>query len=233
MNKAKALIALGVIVVVAAASGALWWMNENGRMGTQEAETTTLAQTEATTQQSTTEPMAEETTTEAPSVSKDEISNFLTTFSNVYFAEGSGSFDSKNAKPYDLLLFAFLHTRNTDKAAIRYKNEEDSIGGYMGISIEKANEVLDSYLGLVVDAESIYTENDYEFFRYEDGCFWTPAADGMGYSNYCIADSVAASGKTIVVQFTVYSSGEKYASGEARIRTTDEGMKLDLYKITF
>ena len=43
MNKAKALIALGVIVVVAAASGALWWMNENGRMGTQEAETTTLA----------------------------------------------------------------------------------------------------------------------------------------------------------------------------------------------
>lgn len=233
MNKAKALIALGVIVVVAAASGALWWMNENGKMGTDEPETTTLFQAEVSTQQSTTEAPAEETTTSAPSVSKDEISNFLTTFSNVYFAEGSGSFDSKNAKPYDLLLFAFLHTKNTDKSAIKYENRDDAIGSYMGISIEKANEVLDSYLGLVVDAESVYTENDYEFFMYENGCFWTPAADGVGYSNYCIADSVITSEDSIIVQFTVFSGTEKYASGEARIKTADDGFRLDLYKIRY
>lgn len=233
MNKAKALFALGVIAVVAAASGALWWMNESGRMGTDEPEVTTSCTAEATTQQSTTQAPAEETTTAAPAVSEDEINNFLTTFSNVYFAEGSGSFDSKNAKPYELLLFAFLHTKNTDRAAIMSKKEDDAIGSYMGISIEKANEVLDSYLGLVVDAESVYTENDYEFFRYEDGCFWTPAADGVGYSNYCIADSVVTSGDSIIVQFTVFSGTEKYASGEARIKTADDGFRLDLYKIRY
>ena len=143
-------------------------------MGTDEPEVTTSSTAEATTQQSTTQAPAEETTTAAPAVSEDEINNFLTTFSNVYFAEGSGSFDSKNAKPYELLLFAFLHTKNTDRAAIMSKNEDDAIGSYMGISIEKANEVLDSYLGLVVDAESVYTENNYKFFRYKNNfiqCF--------------------------------------------------------------
>ena len=42
MNKAKALFALGIIVVVAATTGALLMLNENGKLGNSQSETTTV-----------------------------------------------------------------------------------------------------------------------------------------------------------------------------------------------
>ena len=233
MNKAKALFALGIIVVVAATTGALLMLNENGKLGNSQSETTTVQQTEYNTVQTTTEAQTTEIAEETTLFSDDEINSFLTVFSNVYFAEQKGSFSAKAADPYDLLLFAFLHTRNTDKAAITTKQADDAIGWYSCISIEKVNNVLDEYFGLVVDAESVFTENDYDFFRYENGYFMTPAADGLAYRNYCVSDSVVRSGDSIIVQFTVYSGNDKYASGEARIKTSENGMRLDLYKVRF
>ena len=142
---------------------------------------TTTVQT--TTEAQTTEVQTTEKEEESTLFSDDEIENFLSVFANYYFAEQSGSFNSKDYDPYDLILFAYTYTKHTDKLSVKAKNEDDNIGIYMGISIEKVNEVLDEYFGLVVDAESAYTENDYEFFRYEDGYFWTPAADGVGFTN--------------------------------------------------
>lgn len=236
MNKAKALFAAGIIVVVAAASGALWYLNENGRIGT---ETTTAAQTtiadynyENKTEKNTT---AETTTVKAEPASaytKDEINNFLSVFSNVYFAEQSG-FNSKNYSDYDLLLFAFLHIKNTDKSAVVTEIRDDDIIYYSGVSIEKVNTVLDEYFGLVVDAQSVYTEQDHLFFLYENGMFYTPAGDGLSYNNRCEATSVAYSGDNIIVQFTIYAGNEKYATGEARIKASESGLKLDLYKVYF
>lgn len=245
MNKAKALFAAGIIVVVAAASASLYYLNESGKIGKEpQSDADSPAYEEYDDSYDNKNPQSEDKTTQAQtttenndensqSVEKDEINEFLSVFSNVYFAEQKGSFDADGCTDYELVLFAYLHIRNTDKASVVSEKRDDSIVYYSGVPFDKVNDVLDKYFGLSVSAESVYNENDYEFFRYENGYFYTPSADGLGYTNTCVADSVAYSGDNIIVQFTVYASEDKYATGEARIKLTDNGMKLDLYRISF
>lgn len=249
MKKTKALFAAMIIVVVAAASAGLWYLNENGKLGTEKE-----SQPETTVNQQENDENAEdkipavndgnnaekETTTERQSeeettaqVNDYEVDDFLSTFSKVYFAESTGEFSIDSCSDYELIMFAYLHIKNTDKSLLGQEERDDDIVYYTTVAYDDINSVIEKYIGVSVDKESVFTENDYEFFRYEDGYFYTPSADGLAYKNICEANYVSASGDIITVEFTVYSGGAKYAAGEAKIRIAEDGMKLQYYSVDF
>lgn len=249
MKKTKALFAAMIIVVVAAASAGLWYLNENGKLtGEDESQVQTTVDSQdnygngadnhdkdnnetANDTETTTNGKSEETT--VADVDNADVEEFLSTFSKVYFAETGGTFNINSYSDYDLIMFAYLHIKNTDRSLLGQETKNDSIGAYTTIAYDDINSAVQKYFGVSVAKNSVFTENDYDFFRYEDGYFYTPAADGVGYTNTCKADYVSVSGDEITVEFTVYSDAEKYASGEAKIRMTDDGMKLLYYSIVF
>ena len=243
MKKAKALFAIGIIVIVSGASVALWQLNDNGLI---ENETTTVYSEETKTTekaQETENKNQEENKTENKTeenasateikleFSETELNDFLTTFSKVYFAEKGTAFKSNKYNTYDMILFAFSHIRCTYPSQITLEQRDDSIKYYNGVSAEKVNEVLDRYFGITVSEESVYTENSYAFFSYSDGYFYTPATDGLAYINNAVVRSAEQDGNYIIAQFDIYSDGEFYAEGEAKIRQDKDGMKLVFYSV--
>ena len=244
MKKAKALFAIGIIVIVSGASVALWQLNDNGLI---ENETTTVYSEETKTtekaQETENKNQEEENKTENKTeenesatekkleFSETEINDFLTTFSKVYFAEKGKAFNINKYNTYDMILFAFSHIRCTYPSQITLEQRDDSIKYYNGVSAEKVNEVLDRYFGITVSEESVYTENSYAFFSYSDGYFYTPATDGLAYINNTVVRSAEQDGNYIIAQFDIYSDGEYYAEGEAKIRQDKDGMKLVFYSV--
>lgn len=198
----------------------------------------------------TTLPESEKTTApeqEQQTYDRTNINEFLSVFSRVYFAENE-PYSYESHSNYTVLRFAYSHIFRTDRSLITTMQKDDSIGYYFGVSIEDVNEVLKEYLGITVSRESVYTENAYAFFKYEDGYFYTPAAEGIGYTNLAIADSVKAKdgeSDVISVSFTVYSgsvrtdmssddaaeNGKKYASGTAELKKSGNSYILKSYKI--
>ena len=242
MNKAKAIFAAGMIIVVAGSSAALWYLNDKGIIGNESTTTAYVeenenyddaekndAQPENDKNDSQNQPQTEPD--EKTQVPESEINEFLSTFSKVYFTEQGASFDINNCSDYDLILFAFSHIRSTDKSLITLEQRDDSIMYYNGISAEKVNEVLNEYFGISVAQESVYTENSYAFFSYSDGYFYTPAADGLAYKNNTVVNSVECENDQMTVKFTVYSGDAFYADGEAKIQLENDEMKLVYYTV--
>lgn len=207
-------------------------------------------ETTTSSDEETTVPESEKTTAsgkEQQSYDRTNINEFLSVFSRVYFAENT-PYSYGNYSNYDVLRFAYSHIFRTDRDSIVTKKTADNIGYYFGVSFDDVNEVLKDYLGITVSRESVYTENTYAFFKYEDGYFYTPAAEGIGYTNLAIADSVKekdGNSDVISVSFTVYSdsvrtdmspeeaagNGEKYASGTAELKKSGNSYILRSYKI--
>ena len=248
MNKAKALFSGVMILVVAGASAACWYLNDQGLLGNPQSPTTEAYVEYENNNNNNNENdnnyvdkndnevnKDEETTTSAakedvPEISKDAVNDFLSVFSKVYFSE-NGKYTSESKNDYELIRFAYSHIKRTDNESVKIRQIDDNIRYYSCVSAEKVNEVLEKYLGVTVSEESVYTENDYAFFKYADGDFMTPAADGLPYINTCVSDSVNLSGDIIEVRFTVYSGEDKYATGEAEIKITDDGMQLAYYHL--
>lgn len=282
MRKAKGLFAVAVILIVAGASGALWYLHDAGRLGGEkESEHRSIIWREdednavekdrndtndgksdsvdvpiavGTTNTNANDSetiLAEHTTTNPGNLNTDEneidhvsVNEFLSIFSRVYFAE-SQPYAGGSGSSYERIRFAYSHLRRTDKSVIVTKEEDDDVRYYNGVSIEDVNNVLEKYLGVSVGRESVYTENDYMFFKFEDGVFYTPATDGVGYTNLAVADTITADGERINVDFTIYSAGvdctmtsetaektgEKYKSGSATLRITNHGYILDAYSV--
>ncbi|MCD7773993.1 MAG: hypothetical protein LUH40_00220 [Clostridiales bacterium] len=175
----------------------------------------------------------------------EDINTFLSAFSLVYFAESDEGYSSSNYSTYELIRFAYSHIKRTSPQSLVTKESGDAYGIYSGVSYDDVNSVLSDYLGKTVQKESVYTEKSAAFFEYEDGYFYTPAADGLGFSDIIIADSVSDNGDTLSVAFTVYSSGAacdmtsqeakdagvKYGSGTAVLEYEDDNFVLTSYKI--
>ncbi len=244
MNKAKAIFSGIMIIAVAGASAACWYLNDKGIIGG-EAETTTeqsyveyddkenYDNQDENYNDSNAEDVKEETTTvktENIDVSADAVNDFLSVFSKVYFSEKE-KYTSDSNNTYEIIRFAYSHLKRTDDEAVKIRQLDDSIGYYSCVSFDDVNEVLEKYLGVTVSPESVFTENDYAFFKYSDGYFMTPAADGLPFINVAVADSIDVENNVIKVRFGVYSDDEKYASGEAEIRITDDGMNLVYYRL--
>ena len=245
MKKAKALFAIGIMVIVTGTSVALWQLNDKELV--EEKETTTVyaeeikttEKAEVTENKNQTEETKTETTVaetevsteEKPGFNETELNEFLTTFSRVYFSEKGKAFNISKYNTYDLILFAFSHIRCTDSSQITLEQRDDSIKYYNGVSAEKVNETLDRYFGVTVSEESVYTENSYAFFSYSDGYFYTPATDGLAYINNTVVRSAEQDGNYIIAQFDIYSDGEYYAEGEAKIKQDKDGMKLVFYSV--
>lgn len=246
MNKAKGIFAAGIIVIVAAASVALWHLNDRGIIGN---DNTTIyvdededignnndqnnedKQNDVNEEQEQKTENTEMNADNKTDVSESEINDFLTTFSKVYFAEQGKAFDINKYSDYDLIRFAFSHIRCTDKSLITLEQRDDSIVYYNGISVEKVNEVLNKYFDVSVPAQSVYTENSYAFFSYSDGYFYTPATDGLSYINTAAVVSVDTEDDYIIAQFVVYSGEDYYANGEAKIQLKNGEMKLVFYDV--
>ena len=244
MKKAKALFATGVIVVVAGLSAAMLYLNDAGFLHNNDAAETYVDDNNNNDSADINDDIApdgndetqqseiQQTTDESDeNIGDAEINEFLSAFANVYFAEQGRDFDIKKCSDYDLIQFAYLHIRNTEKDSVILEQLDDSIGYYYTVSYEKVRSVVEKYFGVQISEESVYTENDYAFFSYKDGYFYTPAADGLGYGNTAVADSVEYRNDKAVVRFTVYSGAEKYAEGEAEIRIYDNNMNLVSYRI--
>lgn len=247
MKKAKALFAAGIIVVVAGMSAALWYLNDSGKLYPENIteayideyknndsedvadDDIPLADSEKNDEKQT--ESTQNITDVRNEVDEASINEFLSVFANVYFAEQGNGFDIKKCSDYELIQFAYLHIRNTDSSSVIFEQRDDDIMYYSGVPFEKVENVIDKYFGVKIAEESVYTENDYAFFSYSDGYFYTPAADGLAYENTAVADSVEYRNEHIVVQFSVYSGDEKYAEGEAKIQIQENNMNLVSYHI--
>lgn len=268
MNKLKAFFAGLVILAVAGGSGTLWYLHDAGKLGNRPEQDSVMAQeqdgdtdkkngwfSKDDTKDDGEKPDEKNTVAETTAADKNEnrdkdsadiadINEFLSVFSRVYFAE-SRPYAVDSRSTYELIKFAYSHILRTDRTSIVTQEKNDNIQYYNSVSFDKVNRVLKEYLGVTVMSESVYTENDYMFFKYADGMFLTPAADGVGYTNLAIADSVEKDGKQITVDFTIYTSGvqcdmsaaeahekgEKYKSGTAVIRETADGYRLEMYEV--
>lgn len=270
MKKTKAIFAVVVILAVAGASAGAWYLNSKGVIGGA-ADTSGAAYNGADSfvdenqngakqeaaqgnggdeeggEEKPGSSLSQENTTASVDAAQEkhtDVNEFLSVFSRVYFAE-NGGYSANSRSVYEMLRFAFSHIRRTDNSAVVTMQKEDSVGSYMGVSFESVNEVLSEYLGMTVSRESVYTENDYAFFLYENGYFYTPAADGIGYTNLIVADSVQEKDGMLTVSFTVYSggvrcdmtadeahaAGEPYASGSAQIERSEDGFLLTAYRL--
>ncbi len=269
MNKAKALFTAGVIVVVAGASAVCWQLNEHGvfepekqtngdeivynededkdkyiidaeneeKHETIAAETKEEPDNEENIEKEENEPLEE----------KDykKLDSFLTVLSSLYFSEGK-PYKSSAADEYELLRFAYLYNTVYGGGSNVTLTKDDEIGVYSGIPAEKANEICKRFFGKAINLKSVYTEKTYSFFIYENGCFYTPAADGMGYDNKAFVDSAENSGGIITVAFTVYSSGVsdnmsadeakengiRYGEGTAKLRIKGNNYIVEAYSLT-
>ena len=268
MKKAKALFAGAMIVLIAGTSAVFWYLNDRGVIG----EKKDAVSDEFVVSGAYDDPYYNEKGENAPEpdgedgeqgetqnggtgttaaqnadadgVASESVNRFLSNFSLVYFAE-TEPYTAGSRSNYELIRFAYAHTRRLNPGAVVTKQTSDAIGYYYGVPYDAVNDVLKNYLDVTVGEESVYTESDYAFFRYEDGYFYTPAADGVGFCNRVVADSVAENGDTLTVAFTVYSdgvsydmtasqahaSGEKYASGSAKIKKSADGYILLAYRI--
>lgn len=244
MNKAKALFSGAMVFVIAGASGAMWYLNENGVIGkdnvTQpdayiEYEDAYDSNEENDFGYDNNREEVKETTTVAAEDEKqltdEEINDFLSVFTMVYFSE-KDSYTPQGRSTYELIRFAYSHIKRTDSSLIETRQEDDSIGYYNRVSAKEINKVLNEYLNVSVSAESVYTENDFAFFRYEDGYFLTPAADGLPFVNRAVCDSAEYNDGTVSVEFSVYSGDDVYARGEAEISMTEGRPVLIFYDVT-
>jgi len=244
MKKAKALFAAGVIVIVAGLSAAMWYLNDsgvlhndntteayvdenqnddNGKIEDNNSSEDENAEEETEVQQTTADTEKD--------VSEAEINEFLSAFANVYFAEQGSGFDIRKCSDYDLIQFAYLYIRNTDRESVILEQRDDSIVYYYGVPYDSVENVVEKYFGVQIPEESVYTENDYAFFSYSNGYFYTPAADGLAYENTAVADSVEYRNDYAIVHFSVYSGDEEYAEGEAKIQLSNNNMNLISYHI--
>lgn len=253
MNKAKAIFAAGVIVVVSGASAGMWYLNEKGYFGEEQTsaiyedyeendgqyDNDDIPENDAVYNENEDDGSEDKVTEDAQeNVASDEKSDyteedygeFLSVFTKAYFYENGREYRADSYSDYELIRFAWAHINRTDNEALILEEKDDSIRYYYKVSREKVNAVLEKYLGTTVPAESVYTENDNAFFKFEDSYFYAPAADGLPYINTAEVETVSYEDGVATVTFTVYSADEKYARGEARI-LTDDGMKLEYYKI--
>lgn len=275
IKKFRAAAAGIAVALVAGASATLWFLNDNGVIGREDGSAENVAASDYNDylgaqdgypdenaerdnaafdgEDKENDNKTDETTTENSNESPREndgerenytdINEFLSVFCGAYFSENQ-PYSRGNINTYELIRFAYAHFR-AQGGEIVTKQDADSGMWYGGIAYDDVNGILDKYLGVSVSRESVYTQSDNMFFKYEDGYFYTPAADGVGYSNIAVASSVKDANGKKIVEFTVYSSGadvsmtsdeaaekgEVYASGAAVISKGAGGYVLDEYTL--
>lgn len=174
-----------------------------------------------------------------------QINDFLSIFTKLYFSENK-KYSEKTPDSYELLRFAFQYEKiMNNRNNIVTKYTDDSIGVYEGMKVSDVESIIGKFFGISVEQDSVYTESTYSFFKYENGYFYTPAADGVGFDNLAIAKSVTKNGAVLSVEFSVYSdgvttnmtayqaaqTGAKYANGRAELRETESGYVLIFYSL--
>lgn len=220
MKKAKALFAVAMILIVAGGSGGLWLLNEKGIIGGNKAEITTEAEVNAQdnnedneddNNQPTAASSEESTTKNNEDISEEElalIDDFLTSFSKVYFCS-SGEFDGSNE--YDMVNFAFMHLKSNHTVGVENRDNEY----YHYFSYSEVNRICNEFFGKDAPKKSVKTDNANEFYNYENDCFYTYAADGIGFVNYTKCDSAKIENGNINVEFTIYAPSEDGSEGNA------------------
>lgn len=272
MNKAKALFTVGVIVVVAGASALCWYLNDKGLLSPDEKtsdiqdsyavdddnyhedgnaeENDFIVEEEPQNQNETTTEKTENKQENEKNAQEEiddltDLNEFLSTFSRLYFSE-NGSFSSDAPNEYELLKFAYLYAVVFDSGEGTVTEYfDDEIGAYNGISAYDAEYIINKFFGIKISRKDVYTESTYSFFKYDNGYFYTPAADGVGYENLVVVDSAVKNGDTVSASFTVYSEGVdcsmssaqakkkgiSYADGKTEIIIENGEYKLVYYSI--
>lgn len=254
MNKAKAVFAAVIITAVAGTSALLLHFNENGTLDFNDDKSvlTTVVTTNGNSSNNNHGAAKENITEEknentAPDVtiSTTDVNEFLTVFSKVYFSENS-EYIMEKPDNYELIRFAYSYAMMNNRTVINTEYIDDEIGYYNKINANYVNDILKKYFKASVRPESVFTEKTYAFFKYENGHFYTPAADGISYINVSIVDNMSQNDNLVTVDFSVYSSGvttdmtsqqarrasgDRYATGTARFYVENDNFILKYYKI--
>lgn len=274
MNKAKAMFTAGMIVLVAGASALGIYLNEKGIIGNDSDNTQSsnveedneyvnngddynynennnyndkseITENDKNNNQDDDKKENNDKKENDDNTDYKQINEFLSVFSKLYFSENK-KYSEKSADSYELLRFAFQYEKIiNNRNRIVTKVSDDQIGVYDGMDAAIVESIIEKFFCISVERDSVYTENTYSFFKYEDGYFYTPAADGVGFDNIAIVKSVTENGALLSVEFAVYSdgvttdmtalqagqSGTKYADGRAELRKTSDGYVLTYYSL--
>ncbi len=236
MKKTKSIFAAVMIVVVAGVSGVCWLLNEKGVFGgknepvSDEVYVQQGFDNDSDDKKDSDEHETVAENEETVQISKNEINEFLTVFAEAYFCEDK-AYTPETRSAYDMLRFAYAHICITNPEKVENREPEGDNISYNCVPSEDVNKILKKYLDITVPDESVFTEQTYAFFKYDDGYFMAPAAGGLPYKNVAEADEVVRNGNNISVRFKVFTGTQLYATGEAGIEVADNGLVLTYYSV--
>lgn len=125
---------------------------------------------------------------------KREINLFLSNFSEAYYDPDDNYYTSSAEQKIN---FAYLHAKINSPSYVIYEN------GYSGISAANVDKILYRFFGSTV---SHTTPANSKWWRYKNGNFLIPSADGESYPDFSIATSMIANGNgTYTVEFNIYA----------------------------
>ncbi len=132
------------------------------------------------------------------------VNIFLSNFSE----QGAKSFNSSTVADDYIIRLVEIYCKINHNACIHYENGEECL------SLADANLYLERFFGRTVHPYdgAEYLLDAWHSFRYSDGCFRFPAADGESYNKFTVAYEMNANQDgTYTVQFQVYELGlEEY-----------------------
>lgn len=162
-------------------------------------ETTAVPETTAAPTAAPTAPPATEPKNLLDGFSSSELKTlnvFLSNFSEVFM----GSYDSSNYSYYDVLNFCHLHFVINNSNYITFGSTE------MWMSAANVDTAAKRYLGASVPHSGTYESSYGNYYRYESGNWYSPAASGESYNDFTIANSMTRNADgTYTVNFDVYS----------------------------
>lgn len=122
-----------------------------------------------------------------------ELNLFLSNFSEAYYDPDDSYYTNSDEQK---IMFAYLH------AIINYNSMRFSEGAYYGISASNVDTILYRFFGKTVPHR---TPSGSKVWKYKNGKFLIPAADGESYGNFSLATGMYPNGNgTYRVTFNIY-----------------------------
>ncbi len=122
-----------------------------------------------------------------------ELNLFLSNFSEAYYDPNDAYYTNPDEQK---IMFAYLHSLINYNGSIIYEN------GYYGIYASDVDKILNRFFGTTVPRQTPYNS---KVWKYKNGKFLIPAADGESYGAFSLATGMYPNGDgTYRVTFNVY-----------------------------
>lgn len=126
----------------------------------------------------------------------EKLNIFLSNFCEAHF----GDYDSQNYSEESLVSFAYIHNKINKPEKIKYENN------YNYISADDVRETVNRFFGKGI------TYKSYDYYKYSNGYFYTPAGSGESYSYFSIVSNMWKNNVSgyYLVDFTTFWNPDDY-----------------------